>query len=358
MLAPGTSAQTGHLTFEDIYLSYGKTAPLNGLSLDVYAGEVLCLLGPSGSGKTSLLRVAAGLERPSAGRVVLDDDELTGKQTFKAPELRSVGLMFQDYALFPHMSVLDNVSFGLNDIARDARRIEALEALDRVGMAHYAASFPHTLSGGEQQRVALARALAPCPSVILMDEPFSGLDTRLRDDVRAQTLQILRESAMTTILVTHDPEEAMRVGDRIALLNGGKICQVGSPRELFYEPDNLFVAGYFSELNTFDSVANDKCVETPFGTVQCGQFVDGTPVTVAFRPDCVSVETYRNVSNTIKMQVIERRFLGITEMFQLSIAGLEKPILARIRSGVVPEDVNHLSIFIAPKDIMVFESRD
>ena len=214
---------------------------------------MLCLLGPSGSGKTTLLRIAAGIEPQTLGRVLLNDREIAGPSVFLPPEQRSIGLVFQDFALFPHLTILDNVRFGLTALSREEARREAHIALSRVGLEHHANSFPHVLSGGEQQRVALARALAPRPAVLLMDEPFSGLDSRLKDTVRAETLAILRESRATAIVVTHDAEEAMRLGDRIALLKSGRLVQAGRAEELYLKPADLFVAGFFSELNVFES---------------------------------------------------------------------------------------------------------
>ncbi len=171
-----------HLRFEDVSRRYGETLALDRVSLDVPPGKVLCLLGPSGCGKTTLLRIAAGVERPSAGRVLIDDQEVAGPNRFVPPEKRGVGLMFQDFALFPHLTILDNVAFGLRSLTKAQARAEAHAALERVGLGQYAGDYPHILSGGEQQRVALARAIAPRPGVLLMDEPFSGLDPRLQGD--------------------------------------------------------------------------------------------------------------------------------------------------------------------------------
>jgi iron(III) transport system ATP-binding protein len=187
------------LTFDDVSRRYGATLALDHVTLDIAPGEILCLLGPSGCGKSTLLRIAAGVERPSAGRVLLDEQEVAGPERFVPPEKRGVGLMFQDFALFPHLSILDNVAFGLKSLTRREAKAEARAALERVGLAHYAGEYPHILSGGEQQRVALARAIAPRPSVLLMDEPFSGLDPRLREKMREETLAILHETHATSI---------------------------------------------------------------------------------------------------------------------------------------------------------------
>ncbi len=238
---------------------YGDQQTLRDVTLAAEPGEVLCLLGPSGSGKTTLLRIAAGIEPLARGRLFLNDREIAGPNTHLPPERRGIGLMFQDFALFPHLSILDNVRFGLTALSSSDSKGEALAALERVGMVDYAQNYPHALSGGEQQRVALARALAPRPAVLLMDEPFSGLDSRLKDSVRAETLAILREARATAVVVTHDAEEAMRMGDRIALLRDGALVQLGTAEDLYHRPASIFAAGFFSEINVFESRVSGEC---------------------------------------------------------------------------------------------------
>jgi iron(III) transport system ATP-binding protein len=201
--AAGTIA--ARLTFEGVERRYGTSLALAGLSLDIAPAEVVCLLGPSGCGKTTLLRVAAGIERPTAGRVLINDQEVAGPDRFVAPEKRNVGLMFQDFALFPHLTILANVAFGLRSLPREDARREALAVLARVGLERYANDYPHILSGGEQQRVALARAIVPRPAVMLMDEPFSGLDVQLRERLQEETIGLLRETRATCLIVTHAP---------------------------------------------------------------------------------------------------------------------------------------------------------
>ncbi len=282
----GTAAATfaARLTYDGVSHDYEGVASVREVSLDVAPGEVLCLLGHSGCGKTTLLRIAAGVERQSAGRVLIDGREVGGPANFLPPEKRGIGLMFQDYALFPHLSILENVTFGLTALPGDLARREALSALARVGLQGYAEDYPHALSGGEQQRVALARAIAPRPGVLLMDEPFSGLDRRLRDSVRDETLSVLRETRATCILVTHDPEEAMRMGDRIALMRKGRIVQLGSADDLYNRPADLFVARFFSELNELDGIARDGYVETALGRHPASGIKSGDTVDISLRP--------------------------------------------------------------------------
>ena len=253
------------LTFEKLERRYGETRALDGVDLDIAPGEVVCLLGPSGCGKTTLLRVAAGIEKPSAGRVLINEREIAGPNRFVPPEERGVGLMFQDFALFPHLTILGNVAFGLKALPKAAARREALAALQRVGLAKLADEYPHILSGGQQQRVALARAIVPRPAVMLMDEPFSGLDVQLREAMQEETLGLLRETRATSVIVTHHPEEAMRIGNRIAVMRAGRLVQAGTAEELYHRPADLFVARLFSEINEIAYPVRGGRVETPLG---------------------------------------------------------------------------------------------
>lgn len=341
------------LAFEGIWHQFTpEKDTLCDINLTAEPGEVLCLLGPSGSGKSTLLRIAAGIEPQTYGRVVLNDREIAGPSVFLPPEKRSIGLMFQDFALFPHMSILDNVRFGLTALSREAGKQEARTALGRVGLDQYAGAYPHALSGGEQQRVALARALAPRPAVILMDEPFSGLDSRLKDSVRAETLGVLRQSRATAIVVTHDAEEAMRMADRIALLREGRLVQVGSAQELFLKPASLFVAGFFSELNVFETVAENGSAATPLGSVPAA-FPSGTPLTAAVRVSNVDAS---EKSGAIQARVTSRRFLGDHELAGFAIADSDDPVRAKIARGALSANAREVFLTIRKSDVLVFES--
>ena len=341
------------LSFDDIHHAYGAVQTLKGLSLTVEPGEVLCLLGPSGSGKTTLLRIAAGIERENRGRLLLNGREISGPGGSLPPERRGVGLMFQDFALFPHLTILDNVRFGLTALKPADQRREAMAAIERVGLAHHADDYPHALSGGEQQRAALARAIAPRPAVLLMDEPFSGLDSRLKDAIRADTLAILREARATAIVVTHDAEEAMRMGDRIALLKDGELVQLGTADDLYHRPVNLFAAGFFSEINIFESRVTRGEAPTPLGPVEAPGFADGAWVSVAVRLAGVTVT---ETPCGILARVIARRFLGVDELVTVAVAGADKTIDARIRAGQLRAGARDVSVTVNDKDILVFET--
>ncbi|WP_174800735.1 ABC transporter ATP-binding protein [Martelella limonii] len=352
----GQGGETARLSFENIRHSYGQGDIVRGVSLAASPGEVLCLLGPSGSGKSTLLRIAAGLEVPQHGRLLIDGVEVTGPSAFLPPERRGVGLMFQDFALFPHMTVGDNVAFGLQRLARSTRLAAVDEALARVGLDGYRDKYPHMLSGGEQQRVALARAVAPRPSVLLMDEPFSGLDSRLKDQVRAETLSVLRETGATVIIVTHDPQEAMGVADRIALLRDGCLVQVGSPRALFARPKDLFTAAFFSEINRFDADVHEGHVDTPFGRRSVLSTTAEGPVTVAVRPGDIRLFEEATLSAT-PAEVMERRFLGTEERFRLRTEDSRHILEASASAGQISEGAERVFIEVADQTILVFENQ-
>ena len=341
------------LTFDHVSHDYAGQSTVDDICLTAEAGRILCLLGPSGSGKTTLLRLAAGVETPSSGRILLSGREVGGPNRFVPPEQRGVGLMFQDFALFPHMTVLDNVRFGLTALSAGEARDEAMAALERVGMSHYARQYPHALSGGEQQRVALARALAPRPSVLLMDEPFSGLDSRLKDSVRSETLAILRETGATTVVVTHDAEEAMRMADSIALLNNGQVVQTGNAEELYYRPANLFAAGFLSDINILHARVSGGKTETPLGSFQASRFRDGENVTVAIRLSDIEVSESKG---TIPARIVYRRFLGVFDLFALSVPGLDGMVRVRALAGSLKSDLHDVMLYVNERDILMFKS--
>lgn len=252
--------------FDHVGRTFGSVKALDDVSLVIEPGEVVCLLGPSGCGKTTLLRIASGIERPTKGRVLINGREVAGPDAFVEPEERNVGLMFQDFALFPHLTILENVTFGLHQMPYHEARREAVAVLERVGLQDFANTYPHTLSGGQQQRVALARAIVPRPAVVLMDEPFSGLDVQLRDAMQEETLKLLKETRATCMIVTHHPEEAMRLGDRIAVMNNGRMIQVGKAEDLYHHPAALFVARLFSEINEIRYPVVNDVISTPLGS--------------------------------------------------------------------------------------------
>ncbi|WP_425359278.1 ABC transporter ATP-binding protein [Aureimonas flava] len=342
------------LEFRDVGFRAGGRAILSGIDLQVPAGQILCLLGPSGSGKSSLLRIASGIERQTEGRVLIGGRDVAGPDRFVPPEGRGVGLMFQDFALFPHMSLIDNVRYGLRSLPKGAQREVAVAALRRVGLERLGESFPHHLSGGEQQRVAMARALVPRPRVLLMDEPFSGLDSRLRDEMRSETVAILRETRATAMIVTHDAEEAMRLGDRIALLRDGRLVQCGSARELYRRPVDLFAASFFSEINVLPGSVKAGAVVGPLGRVADSPRSDGTEVTVGLRLEGVRVSPDEG---SVRARVLSRQFVGRSDLLFLAVEGVDRPIRARIRPNDLPDGVHEVFVSVDPQEAFVFEGK-
>lgn len=325
---------------------------LKGVSLEIAPGEVVCLLGPSGCGKTTLLRIAAGIEKPSGGRVLINEHEVAGPNRFVPPEQRGVGLMFQDFALFPHLSIADNVAFGLKALPRQEARREALTMLARVGLDTYADEFPHILSGGQQQRVALARALAPRPAVVLMDEPFSGLDVQLRDNMQEETLALLRETRATAIIVTHHPEEAMQLADRVAVMRSGEVVQTGKAQDLYDSPKELFVARLFSEINELTYPVSKGSVSTPFGTFPARSIDDGELAVVCVRERGVRVLPAGRPG--IQGRVLHVRFLGDVQRLEIGAAGFEVPLRARSYTAEGHKRGSEVSIEIDPREVLVF----
>src|SRR4051812_20717057 len=335
----------------DVSQVYGSVRALDGVSLTIRPGELVCLLGQSGCGKTTLLRVAAGGESPVEGRVFLDRREVTGPKLFLPPEARGIGLMFQDYALFPHLSILENVTFGLRDLpARDAE-VSARRALARVGMERYASDYPHVLSGGEQQRVALARSVAPRPGVLLMDEPFSNLDRRMRDAIREETVAILRETGATTVVVTHDPEEAMLIADRIVLMQAGRIVQEGTAEDIYRRPVDLFAARFFCDFTEVEGVGRGGRVETPVGLFFAPQVADGAAAVVCIRPQGVRL---KRAGFCLPGRLLSRRFLGEVELVQVAVQGLDHPLQARVRGPVLVNPGEDVGVEIDPDEVLVF----
>lgn len=269
--------------------SFAGRKVVSEVSLQVAAGQVMCLLGPSGCGKSTTLRMIAGVESPESGRILIDGQPVFGPGVNLAPEARGVGLMFQDFALFPHLTVAGNVAFGLTgDRATKQGRVD--ELLEKVNLSGFGGKHPHELSGGEQQRVALIRALAPRPRVMLMDEPFSGLDNRLRDGIRDATLEVLKAEGAAVLLVTHEPEEAMRMADEIALMRAGRVVQRGAPYNVYNTPADLEAAAFFSDINVIRGISKGALTSTPFGEFLTPGQSDGAEVDICIRPQHLKIE--------------------------------------------------------------------
>jgi iron(III) transport system ATP-binding protein len=338
------------LNFSGICRVFGDRHVLNDISLDIKPAEVVCLLGPSGCGKTTLLRIAAGIENPTAGEISMDDRIIATATKSVPPEQRGIGMVFQDYALFPQMSVLDNIAFGLKGMSKSDRYGAAKVAMDRVGLSPLAHSYPYMLSGGEQQRVALARAIVPRPRVLLMDEPFSNLDRRMRDAVREDTVGLLRETGATCIMVTHDPEEAMRIADRIVLMRGGRIVQSGPPKELYRSPVDLEAARFFCDVNEIACTIKDGQAHSVIGIFSAKGLANG-PGSLCIRPQGFKLlPPGKGIAGRIQAS----RFLGEMILLDLNVQGLERPMQARVRELPAITRSRDVGISIDFDEVLVF----
>ncbi len=326
--------------------AFGKTPVVSGASLQVEAGQVACLLGPSGCGKTTLLRLIAGIDEPDAGEVWVDGKRVSSETVHVPAERRSVGLMFQDFALFPHLTVGENIAFGLEG-GRSEQRSRVEELLHKVRLSSLRHRYPHEISGGEQQRVALARAVAPRPRVMLLDEPFSSFDDRLRDRIREETLDILRSEGAAVLLVTHVPAEAMRVADAIILMRRGKIVQSGAPLDLYFRPHDREVAEYFSDLNIVHGVVKDHRVTTIFGEFDARELVDGSDVEIMIRPQHVRMDFDREGGQpppsskdgvAVRGEVRRSVFLGNASLVEFCLEADHSSFKALVPSIFLPKN--------------------
>src|SRR5579859_7361282 len=320
------------LRLVDLAKRYGAAAALHGISLAVRHGELLALLGPSGCGKTTTLQIVAGFLTPDAGEVWAGERRLSSPYGVVPPERRRMSLVFQSYALWPHMTVRQNVAFGL-EMARVPRG-ELTRRLGRmleiVGLAGYEGRFPHELSGGQQQRVALARALVVQPDTLLLDEPLSNLDANLREQMRFEIRRIHQETGITMIYVTHDQAEAMVIADRIAVMNQGRIEQIGTPREIYTRPRSRFVAGFLGQTNCLAGrlVAPGlvRCGELEFRAAEDGEFRTGDEVVLCVRPRAVRVRRHdaagdAGLPNTIRGRLAQQAYLGDLHDLQIALPG-------------------------------------
>ncbi len=297
------------------------------LDLDIHAGEFFSMLGPSGSGKTTVLRLIAGFESASSGTISIESQDVTALAPFDRP----VNTVFQDYALFPHMSIQDNVEYGLRTrkVTKPVRAKQALEAIDSVKLSHLAARLPHQLSGGQRQRIALARALVLRPKVLLLDEPLGALDKQLREEMQVELKRIQREAGITFIFVTHDQEEAMRMSDRIAVFNAGSIEQIGTPQEVYERPQTKFVASFLGVSNIFSG--------------QEAQDIFGTSTMVNIRPERVKLvpadTALKADESGVIGTIIEASYIGATTIYLVQTQSGHRVIATRLNEEL-PDQIN------------------
>jgi iron(III) transport system ATP-binding protein len=318
------------LSLRNLTKAFGSMRAVDGVDLDVPEGGICALLGPSGCGKTTVLRLVAGFERPDGGEVRGGERLLAGPGAFVAPERRRIGMVFQDYALFPHLTVAGNVAYGLGRRERRSARVQELLAL--VGLDGLGDRRPEQLSGGQQQRVALARALAATPSVVLLDEPFSGLDAALRAQVRHEVRSIILAAGVTALFVTHDQEEALSLADTVAVMHEGRVEQVGTPEEVYGRPATRWAAGFLGEADVLPGDARDGWVECELARLPADPGLDG-PAEVLVRPESVALSLG---GRGLEGRVVEREFFGHDQLVHV-----ELPSGLRLRSRSLSHPVWH-----------------
>ncbi len=319
-----------YLQIENVYKNFGKFIALKEIHLDVYPGEFVCLLGPSGCGKTTLLRIIAGLEQQTSGTVIQDGKNVS----HLPPSKRDFGIVFQSYALFPNLTAAQNIAYGLENTKQPKQQIETRvgELLDLVGLEGLENKYPAQMSGGQQQRVALARALAQSPGLLLLDEPLSALDAKVRVKLRTEIAQLQKRLGVTTVMVTHDQEEALVMGDRIVVMNKGYIAQVGTPHAVYQRPNTSFVADFIGVMNFWPAQVTEP------GKVRCGNLSLNIPqkgiaikekINIAIRPeDIVLVDDNVSLPNTVTATIEETEFLGSSYLVTLSPEGNAKETLS------------------------------
>ncbi|MGE5522633.1 MAG: ABC transporter ATP-binding protein [Rhodospirillaceae bacterium] len=309
------------LEVDDVRHAYDGQSVLHGVSFELQRGTIGCLLGPSGCGKTTLLRCIAGFERVLAGEIRLNGSVVSSARYTLPPESRRIGIVFQDYALFPHLTVARNVAFGLHGLDAGARSARVADLLAITGLSGHADHYPHELSGGQQQRVALARALAPRPELLLLDEPFSNLDVDLRERLSIEVRDILKELRLTAILVTHDQNEAFNIADEVGVISNGSIVQWATPYNLYHQPTNRFVADFVGQ-GVFlpGTILGPDGVELEFGVVRAtnvAQWPPGTAVDILVRPD----DVLHDDSSTLQARVVHKAFRGAQFLYTLQTPG-------------------------------------
>jgi putative spermidine/putrescine transport system ATP-binding protein len=350
-----------YLKLEGLQKSFGKTSVVEGFNLDIGKGEFVSLLGPSGCGKTTVLRMVAGFEAPSKGRIVIENDDITQLR----PSQRNIGLVFQSYALFPNLNVAQNVAFGLK-VARLEKSVidqRVSEMLKLIGLPELGSRYPFELSGGQQQRVALARALAVRPRVLLLDEPLSALDAKIRVSLRREIRDIQRELGITTIFVTHDQEEALSISDRVVVMNQGRAEQVGAPHVIYNRPTTRFVANFVGTLNTFEAVVKDSkmgIVTIGNTTVQLasGQLVQkkNDNVTLALRPEALQLGRQRAPSVTLSALIEDVQFLGSVIRLRASVEGQSVSLDTFNRHDAAPPAIGSTThVAFQPSDVILLQ---
>ena len=342
---------------ENLYHKINNKLILKNINLDLEKDKIACLLGPSGSGKTTLLKLIAGLEKVQEGKIFLNNSEVSSPTKHLKTEKRKIGFLFQDYALFPHLTVKQNLNFPLNS---KNSNYELDDIINLIKLPDSLNKYPHQLSGGEQQRVALARSIIAQPDILLLDEPFSSLDLNLKEEVRDDTLHLLQKSNISVIIVTHDPFEAMFISNQIYIINNqGKIVQTGTPYELYNNPMNSYVAGFFGETNIFEGKVMHGKISTPIGIIDSPSEFENKNVVIHVRPQVIKLSKEASPVNGIKGTVMASKMMGSFSFIHLSVLNKTNEIIhvhSHMPANFLPKQSSAVGIEIDKEQIFIFPS--
>ena len=332
---------------------------LNNINLQLEKEKIACILGPSGCGKTTLLKLIAGLSKVQEGEIFLNENLVSSSNIHLKTEKRKIGFLFQDYALFPHQTVKQNLQFAIKDKST-SHRVE--EIMDVIKLSDSLEKYPHELSGGEQQRVALARSIIAKPDLLLLDEPFSSLDLNLKEEVRDDTLHLLQKSNISVLLVTHDPFEAMFISNQINIMNkNGEIVQSGSPTDLYNLPNSSYVANFFGETNKFQGVVKDTIVETPVGEFKVENSLESKNVDIFIRPEAVKLSKEQTPVNGIKGNVMASKLMGTYSFIHLSVLSKNNEVVhvhSHMPPNFLPNQSSAVGIEIDKEQTFIFPSKN
>jgi len=344
------------LDVKNLHHSYGEIEALNNLSFSIKNSSIVSVLGPSGCGKTTLIRVIAGLESVQKGEIFIEDTIVANNQLNTPPEKRPISYVFQDFALFPHMTVLENISFAAGSRKNKKQLIDQVIQLAKVD--NFLQKYPHSLSGGEQQRVALARSIAVQPKLLLLDEPFSDLDSNLKREIIDDTLHLINSLESSALVVTHNAEEAMFLSDMIIVMDQGKIVQVGTPHQIYFHPVNQYVASLFGETNIFQTTVQNNQCNTPLGSIEVNNLKDNQIVNVVIRPEAIKLSQEKSpLLNPNTGVVVDSKFLGNSAIIHMTVNdqfNQKHHIHSKVLGNFLPPAASSVSITLDKSHIFIF----